>query len=232
MKKIFIVCILLVATSSVFAQPKIQINETSFNFGKCPQHAEVSHTFWLKSVGTENLVITEVVPGCGCTKAPLKDSVLAPGDSTSLEIIFSTKSYRGFVAKKPYIVTNISEEKIYLRIDAELVPEPETIGPVSFEPYKVDVSQFTEAPRRKAKFHLVNKSGRDYDIKLLDVSSKPFEVKLPNKIKAGETVEGMLTVNEDMVDSEFDSSITIEINDDFSSRISLPIKRIIRIIKK
>lgn len=232
MKKLLYVIIILSASISLSAQPQIEIKESSFNFGKVAQRTAVSHTFWIKSVGTETLVIEQVIPGCGCTKAPLKDSVLAPGDSTSLEIIFSTKSFRGFVAKKPYLITNISEEKIYLRIDAELFPKPETIGPVSFEPYKLDVSQFTEKPRSKAKFHLINKSDQDLEIKMIDDSNKPFDIKIPKSIKAGETIEGIITVHKDRLGDEFESSFTIQFNDDFQTRLSLPIKRMIRNAKK
>ncbi len=232
MKKIIFVLCVLTLSSLAFAEPGIELSESSFNFGKAPQRAAVSHTFWLKSTGTDTLVITKIVPGCGCTKAPLMDSVLAPGDSTSLEIIFETKSFRGYVTKKPYLETNISEDKIYLRIDAELFPKPESILPVGFEPFKLDVSQFTEKPRSKAKFHLVNKSDVDYEITMLDIKNKAFDVKLPKKIKAGETIEGILTVHKDKLETEFQSSFTIQLNDDFQTRISLPIRRILRNIKK
>ena len=90
MKKLFYLLIILSVSLSLNAAPQIQIPETTFNFGKAPQRAVVSHVFWIKSVGTDTLVIKKVIPGCGCTKAPLKDSVLAPGDSTSLEIILAT----------------------------------------------------------------------------------------------------------------------------------------------
>ncbi len=232
MKNVIYLVIILSLSVSLCAAPQVQLSETSFNFGKAPQRTAVSHTFWIKSTGSDTLRIEKVVPGCGCTKTPLLDSVLAPGDSTSLEIIFSTKSFRGYVAKKPYIVTNISEEKIYLRIDAELFPKPESIEPVSFEPFKLDVSQFSEKPRSKAKFLLVNKSDKDYDIKIIDMNSKQFDLKLPKKIKAGETIEGMITVHKDKLNSDFDTSFTIEINDDFRTRVTLPIRRVLRNIKK
>ncbi len=232
MKNLFYLVVILSLSVSLYAEPQIKISEASFNFGKTPQRTSVSHTFWIKSVGTDTLKIEKVVPGCSCTKMPLQDSVLAPGDSTSLEIVFSTKSYRGYVAKKPYLLTNISEEKVYMRIDAELFPKPETIEPIVFEPFKLDVSQFSEKPRSKAKFLLVNKSDKDYNITIIDMNNKPFTLKLPNKIKAGETVEGMITVYKDKLGSEFDSSFTIEINDDFRTRITLPIRRIIRDLKK
>lgn len=221
--------LLIMTGGQVSAGPRISLSEASFNFGKTAQHTNVSHTFWIKSTGDEELVITKVIPGCGCTKAPLTDSTLAPGDSAALEIIFSTKSYRGYVSKKPYVETNISDERVYLRIDAELIPKPDSqFYPIRIEPYKVDVSQFSEKPRRKAKFSITNISDTDLELKLIDDNNKKFKVDLPGKIKAGETAEGMIDVYEEYVDDEFDQSITFELNDANRSRYSLPVRRIIR----
>jgi hypothetical protein len=161
---------------------------------------------------------------------PLADTVLAPGDSTALEIIFSTKSYRGFVTKKPHIETNAGEPTIFT-INAELLPEPETMTPIKLEPYKLDVSQFTETPRRKATFKIHNVSDQPYEISMIDDSHKNFDIDMPKKVGPGEVVEGSITVHEDAIESEFGQSITFEINDDEGSRFSLPVKRIYRIKK-
>ncbi|MFQ5454470.1 MAG: DUF1573 domain-containing protein [Candidatus Zixiibacteriota bacterium] len=232
-KKIIFLLLSLISATSGFTEPKIAITETTFDFGKTVQHAKVNHTFWIKSTGDDTLVITKVVPGCGCTKAPLMDSVLAPGDSTSLDIIFSTKSYRGYVSKRPYFETNISDEKAYLKIFAELIPEPENMMPISITPYKLDVSQFSEKPRRRAKFLIENKGDRDFDIKLIDGSDKYFDVSLPKSVKAGETVEGMITVHKDAIKNEFEQSLTFEVsNNEELIRYSIPVKRTYRILKR
>lgn len=34
---------------------KLQISETSWDFGRTPQNAVLSHGFWLKNVGTDTL---------------------------------------------------------------------------------------------------------------------------------------------------------------------------------
>lgn len=103
--------LILIFTLSVLAGPAVDISPDSFNFGKTIQRSKVSHTFWIKSTGDQDLIITKIEPGCGCTQAPIGDTVVAPGDSTALEIILSTKSYRGFLSKRPYILTNASDEK-------------------------------------------------------------------------------------------------------------------------
>ncbi len=224
--------VLLCLAGSVSAGPQIEIKDGTFNFGRVVQRATISHTFWIKSTGDEDLHITKVVPGCGCTKAPLMDSVLAPGDSTRLDIFFSTKSFRGFVTKRPYLETNASDEKTYVKIMAELIPEPQKGKQLVINPPTLDVSQFTEKPRRKGKFLISNRSDQDYKITVVDYASDYFDVDMPKKIGAGETVEGVITVHKNRIPEEFEHSLTFMINDDLEQRYTLPIKRQVRIKKK
>ncbi len=223
-------CLFLLTCVAVsHAGPAVDIPDPVFDFGKVCQRATVAHTFWVKSVGDDTLRITKVIPGCGCTQAPIEDSVIAPGDSTALEIFFSTKSYRGMVSKRPYLETNTGGDKVYVKIQAELLPEPDTVMPLSLSPYSLDVSQFTQQPRRKAKFLIQNKGDQDYEITLVDWSKKHFDVELPDKIKAGETADGMVIVHEDAVETEFEQSLTFEISDEAHSRYTLPIRRMYRV---
>lgn len=224
--------LILIFTLSVLAGPAVEISPDSFNFGKTIQRTKISHTFWIKSTGDQDLIITKIEPGCGCTQAPIGDTVVAPGDSTALEIILSTKSYRGFLSKRPYILTNASDEKKEVRIDAELIPNPADIGPVLCDPPQIDVSQFTEKPRRKAKFKLLNKSDKELKLNLIDKMGKKFTVELPETIPAHGMVEGTIVVNEDMIESEFDQSFTIMVDDDFATRISIPVQRTYRLLNE
>ena len=221
--------IIISAASSLVAGPKLYIPESTFNFGKVPQRATVSHTFWLISDGDDTLRITKVVPGCGCTKAPLLDSVLAPGDSTAISIYFDSKSYRGFVSKKPYFETNINDDKIYIQIHTEVLPEPEQMRPVKLRPYILDVSQFSVKPRRRARAWIINESENDLTLKMLDDKEKSFAVKLPKSVKANDSAEIIITVNEDAIETEFSESFTFEISDEVGSRFSLPVRRMYRI---
>ena len=52
------------------------------------------------------------------------------------------------------------------------------------------------------------------------------------KTPTQETLEGKIIVHEDSIDKEFEQSFTIEVNDDFRTKISLPIKRTVRLLKR
>ena len=198
----------LLPVLSVLAGPAVEIPEPLFDFGRVCQKAQVAHIFWIKSVGDDTLRITRIESGCGCTKAPIGDSMIAPGDSTALEIFFSTKSYRNKVSKRPYLETNAGENKVYVKISAVLVPVPDTVMPISLKPYNLDISQFTTKPRRRARFLIENKSDQDYELTMIDWSRQHFDVKLPEQVKAGETADGMVIVHEDMIEAEFEQSLT------------------------
>ncbi len=218
-----------IAASTAVAGPNLAFSESSFDFGKVPQNATVSHAFWIHSTGDDTLRITKIVPGCGCTKAPVNDSVLAPGDSTKLEILFETRRYAGFVTKKPYIETNGPAERNILTIDTHILTVPDSLHPIFITPPRLDVSQFTETPRRKATFVLENRSDKDYNLKLIDFPKDYYTVKLPSKVKAGQTAEGEIEVVEDRIEEGFERSFTFSIDDEKSSRYSLPVKRMYRV---
>jgi len=225
-RSVFILSLLILFAVSVQAGPVVEIPNHEFNFGKTVQHVGLTHTFWVKSVGDDTLRITKIVPGCGCTKAPIGDSVLAPGDSTRLDITLSTGSYRGYVSKKPYLLTNVGEEKVYVKIHAQVFPNPEDIGPIKIYPLAVDISKVEEnVERTEGRFHIQNLQDRDFEIGLENVSDNNFDVKLPKKVKAGETIDGIITVHEDALDKVFFESITFRIDDNEMSTFSIAVGR-------
>jgi hypothetical protein len=54
---------LLVLAVTASAAPQLRIEEDTFDFGYVPQNSQISHIFWLKSVGTDTVKILKVVPG-------------------------------------------------------------------------------------------------------------------------------------------------------------------------
>lgn len=228
--KLAYVFFLLCVPAIVLAGPGIKIKDDTFNFGKVIQNTTTTHSYWIKSTGDETLRIIEVVPGCGCTQIPLLDSTLAPGDSTRLDIIFSTKSFVGNVNKRPYVMTNASAEKVGMSIFAEILTDPEMAQPVVLRPARLDVSQFTAQPRRRAAFKIVNKSSEALKLHPVDTAFKSFEVNLPKVIDAGATAEGMVIVRKSAIEKSFKESFTFEVlGAETRELYTLPIERLYRV---
>ncbi len=218
-----------VITSAAFAGPKAKVIDDTMDFGMVMQGATLTHTFWVKSVGDQKLVITKTDPGCGCTQMPLEDSILAPGDSTPINIVLSTKGFIGNISKRPSFETNDGSGVIYLKMYADVLPEISAAGSIILNPPRVDVSQFTVKPRRKSRFMIVNRSPRDINVAIVDTTFKSFSVQLPKTVKAGDSAAAEVIVHERDIKTSFIESVTFEFTSDVRTRFSLPVQRIYRI---
>src|SRR5919108_5399266 len=87
------------------SQPKLVVVQgNSLNFGDALTDTKVTKEVTIKNMGKDTLRILEAKAQCGCTATLLKDSTLAPHDSTKLGITFDTRNYPpGSVIKHVYI---------------------------------------------------------------------------------------------------------------------------------
>jgi len=214
---------------SVPAQPVLNMPVENFDFGFTPQNASVSYDFWLHSDGKDTLKITRVKTSCGCTKAPLERDILAPGDSTRLEIIFTTGRYKNKVRKTTYVATNSDQVARQVVISSNILIRPDSTYPVVIKPYKLNISQLNEKIRDEIKFTITNVSDRDLKPSLVAYPQELFEIKLPKEIKAGEKAEGVLKLKKAGIDEGFKKSFTVELNDENKSRFTIPVVRNIRL---
>ncbi len=222
--QLLVIAFVLLA-SQAWAGPQLEIINPTLDFGKVTQDKVVTTDFWIKSTGDETLKIVTLWSGCGCTDIPLTDSTVDPGDSIQCRIIFSTGRFQGLTHKRPTVRTNASEEVIKLSIMAEVILDVEEAWPVVLQPEVLDVSQYGEKSRRLGKFHIVNRSDEDLRITVVDSVLKGFQIRIPDKIKAGETIEGRIRVRDEFLESDFTESITLKVRGRESHRYTLPIVR-------
>jgi len=222
----FTVAILMVASVTIQAEPRAEIEVSTFSFGKVAQNIILTHTYWIKSVGDDTLHIESIWAGCTCSQIPVEDSSIAPGDSLPLTVIFNTGRLQGRTTKKPSIRTNAREKKIEFSFYAEVLTNTDITHPLVVSPDEVDVSQFGEKTRRIAVFHVENRSDEDLVLAVTDSCLKSFEVKLPHEIKAGETVKGKIRIRESKIQSDFHESLTFKVEGVDDASYSVPVKRI------
>ena len=214
-----------IASGSLMARPALTIDQLEFDFGYAPQNSKISHLFRLRNDGDDTLRITRVIPGCGCTQAPLRKSTLAPGESTELEIIFNTGHYSGPVTKRPKIETNETSAQKNITILTNVVQRPDSTYPVQTKPYKLDLSQFGETVRDEMKYTLANVSDQDLDLTLVSCPDELLTVKVPKHIAAGASANGLVKLTPTATGKSFETSITIQLNDKAATRFTIPIKR-------
>jgi hypothetical protein len=225
-RKLFLVILLLSifpVANIALAQSSMKLPIDSYDFGYVPQNASISHGFWLYSDGKDTLKITNVKTGCGCTKAPLEKYILAPGDSTLLEIIFSTGHSSGRMAKSVHIFTNTEKADYQLTISSNILRGNDSTLSVVVAPNILTLPQPSENNSKKISFDITNLSNNELAPSLVEYPRDLFEIKLPKKIKAGKTAEGILKIKSDNSPQSFQKSITFEINDQNKTRFTIPV---------
>jgi hypothetical protein len=213
--------ILLLGAGIAFGQSAMKVPVENFDFGYAPKNVSISHRFWLYSTGTDTLKITNVKPGCGCTKAPLEKSIVAPGDSTMVELIFNTRNYSGKMSKSATITTNTLQATNQVSFSTAILSGKDTTLPVAFTPDIISIHRVANKAPDKFTVSIQNNSAGDI-IPVLDGCPRDlFDVKLPKKIKAGKTAEAEIMINKAAL--AFEKSFTIQLDDAKATRFTIPV---------
>ncbi|MEW5795707.1 MAG: hypothetical protein AB1772_05030 [Candidatus Zixiibacteriota bacterium] len=158
----------------------------------------------------------------------MEKSELAVGDSTALEIIFSTRTYNQKVTKRPRITTNEGPPDKTVSISADVIQRPDSTYPIIIKPYKLDISQFGDKVRDKMKFTITNAADEELALKLVADLPQFAEITLPKKIGPGETASGEIKLKPQVLERSFEKSFTIEVEKDKGIRFTVPVKRSVK----
>lgn len=155
----------------------------------------------------------------------MQKDAIAVGDSAEIEIIFSTKRYNRTMTKRPKIITNVGPPDKRVAITASPVARPDSTYPLVFNPYKLDLSQFGEKVRENITFDITNVSDEDLRIEVIATRDNLWELELPESIGAGKTEKAMLKLTDEGLETSFEKSFTVEVDDRRNSRFTMPVKR-------
>src|SRR5271166_1173847 len=86
--------------------PKIQFDQTLYDFGKTSQVATVSGVFKFRNDGDGVLTVEPPKPSCGCTVAGLKPDTLPPGGTGELSFTLNLGLYRATLEKHIAVRSN------------------------------------------------------------------------------------------------------------------------------
>src|SRR4030066_1510866 len=153
-------------------QPKLVLQQSSFDFGDIKQGEIVSHTFVLTNSGGDLLKITNVQASCGCTAAVPEKSELAPGESTNLPVKFNSTGRMGIQKKTVKIFTNDPQSpEMTITIAGNVVTGEQSgsVPTIYFPETQHDFGKVSEGEKVDYTFRIVNKGTSELIIK--DVKS-------------------------------------------------------------
>lgn len=133
MKKILLTVFALVMAFFGFAQPKIQFDQTTYDFGQIrEENGKVTARFNFTNVGTEDLVLKSVRPGCGCTAANYTKTAIAPGQRGYIDATYNPANRPGSFNKNIKVTTNEPEMNVekptphMIFIKGNVTPKPKS----------------------------------------------------------------------------------------------------------
>ena len=101
--------------------PRLEIADTTYNFGKMQRGTERSHTFVLKNTGEAPLRIETGTPSCKCTVSDLETSTIAPGESVDLKMTWKAQTDVGpFRQWVPVTTTDPANSSLELAVEGEI----------------------------------------------------------------------------------------------------------------
>lgn len=112
--------------------PKMAWKETELDLGLVAAGETRNLTYELTNSGRSPLIITQVLPSCGCTVAePWDPSPLPPGQSTLIVLRFEAGESTRTLSESATVVTNAIPASVELAFTAQVlgpdrIPEPES----------------------------------------------------------------------------------------------------------
>ena len=198
-------------------QPKLVLQQNSFEFGDIKQGETVSHTFVLTNSGGDLLKIANVQASCGCTAAVPEKSELAPGESTNLTVKFNSTGRQGAQKKTVKIFTNDPQApEMTVTITGNVVAGDQSgaVPTIYFPESQHDFGKVSEGEKVNYTFRFVNKGTSELIIKDVKSSCGCTAALLnSSNIKPGQ--EGTLKVEFDTKNRSGKNSktVTVQSND-------------------
>lgn len=227
---IFLVILITVATIPAFTQnqsisgAKISFSETMWDFGYVPKSGMVTHTYMIRNIGTDTLIIVKVRPDCGCTSTPLIQQRIPPHESTEMKIFFEPRK----------VVTSETVKKLQVISNDPNNPFAETqfsakIGVVNslvkLTPPEIDFGTVTIGAAEESRVITIeNISGERLSINTIEGPGENVEISLNNRtLKPGESIQLVAKLNKGIASGILHTSLTLDFEGSKVARVSIPI---------
>ena len=167
-----------------FAQPKIQFDQTTYDFGMIREEGgKVTARFNFTNVGTEDLILKSVRPGCGCTAANYTKTAIAPGERGYIDATYNPSGRPGSFNKNIKVTTNEPEMDVekptphMIFIKGNVSPKPKSV----FEKEGYTMGQgMVRIKTNTAKLEVLNTQQHLDTFQIKNFGTKPVKVTLNN----------------------------------------------------
>jgi hypothetical protein len=220
---------ILLAAMSAFGQKKepspakISFSETLWDFGHVPKTGIVSHTYSIKNIGQDSLIIVKVRPTCGCTTTPLSQKSLGANESADMKIFFDPrKMVTGEANKKLQIISNdpvnpIAEVEFVAKLDS-------TNSLVRLSPMEINFDTVAAGKEDSRNVSIQNISGERLSMKVVEGPGENLDLQANGRmLKPGESIQIALRLRKGAAPGNLQTSLTLDFEGTKATRVTIPI---------
>ena len=213
------VALIMLFITTSHASSQVVIPEPNFNFGTIVQGEKLSHTFAIKNNGDSPISILRVTPSCGCTVANASSSVIQPGKSGEIKIVFDSANSSGKTAKSINVETNDHKNpSSTLTIIGTIIEE------IQITPRQVSLGQVKAGSSVRSNVTLTNRGERP--LKLISAKAQIPQITAEIKkqqLKKGEASAIEITVATKATDKVISGYLIVTTDSPRKSEIIIPI---------
>lgn len=200
MKKHFLMVFAVVfSITCLFGQakgPEIKFDNPEHDYGSFNEKdGKVNHVFWFTNVGDEDLILTRVQPGCGCTASDYTKTAVAPGQRGMVTAAYDPTNRPGPFRKNIMVVSNSKTNgTMNLFIKGEVLGKPKDhtdtfrvhLGDLLFERNNPVFHNMRYDEVRNDTIRFYNNSGKEMQISVKETPGHVQATLSGNRLKAGE----------------------------------------------
>jgi hypothetical protein len=199
-----------------------------WDFGYVPKTGKVVHTYRVKNVGQDTLVIGKVRTTCGCTTTPLSKERIAPNETADMKVVFDPEKLIGGdqTTRKLQVVSNDPMKPFAeVQFTAKL---GKTNSLVKVYPAGINLDTISEGTGVARTVTLENISGEKLSMVLIEGPGEDVDIELPgNSLDPGQKVQMTLRLKEGAASGNLQTSVTLDFECSRIARVSIPIAAVV-----
>ena len=218
-----VVWFLLTASQALAASERAGLVGSEFDFGVVPQNATLAHQVWLHAGPDDTLLLIDIKTGCGCLSAPWEKTRIAPKDSLRLVFYWQTRGSEGQKTVSAYVFVEPGPYPLEAKLTGKIVTQSDPEASLHLQPWRVDFRDGS-GDKMDEIVTLSNKSPDELILTLAEIGPG-IEVKMPESIRAGGSVELHVRRTDAGGNSLLETSFTLEAtgNSGPKQRVSVPV---------
>jgi hypothetical protein len=214
---------LLTASQTLVASEHARLVGSEFDFGAVPQNATLAHQVWLHAGPDDTLRLFDIKTGCGCLTASWEETRIAPDDSLLLVLYWQTRAFEGHRAVSAYFFVEPEPYPLEVVLSGKIVTQPDPEASLVLKPWRIDFRDRSGSKLNEA-VTMTNRSSEKLTLTLAEIGPG-IEVKMPESIGAGESIELQVRRTDADRNSLLETSFTVEAagNPATKQRVSIPV---------